>query len=102
MVFALIGDDPLDTKVDVRLTSKEKELLQEDADIAGISMSALVRARYFGRPVIANTDQVMIRELRRLGGLLKHIHVESGGAYSSDTAAALDQVNDAIKRLAKK
>lgn len=43
-------------------------------------MSALVRARYFYRPIMANTDQVMIRELRRVGGLLKNIHVESDGA----------------------
>lgn len=47
MVFQAIGDEPLDTKVDVRLTSAEKARLQEDAEIAGMSMSALVRARYF-------------------------------------------------------
>lgn len=101
MVFEAIGDEPLDTKVDVRLTSAEKARLQEDADLAGMSMSALVRARYFGRPILANTDQVMIRELRRLGGLLKTIHVESDGAYSAETAAALLLVSDAIKKLSR-
>lgn len=101
MVFEAIGDEPLDTKVDVRLTSVEKARLQEDADLAGMSMSALVRARYFGRPILANTDQVMIRELRRLGGLLKTIHVESDGAYSAETAAALVLVSDAIKKLSR-
>lgn len=101
MVFETMGDEPLDTKVDVRLTSAEKARLQEDADLAGMSMSALVRARYFGRPILANTDQVMIRELRRLGGLLKNIHVESDGAYSAETAAALLLVSDAIKKLSR-
>lgn len=99
MVFETIGVNPLDVKVDVRLTSDEKARLQEDADLAGISMSALVRARYFGRPVIANTDLVTIKELRRLGGLLKLVHVESNGAYSKDTAAVLMELNEAIKAV---
>ena len=101
MVFEAIGDEPLDTKVDVRLTSAEKSRLQEDAELAGLSMSALVRARYFGRPIIANTDQVMIRELRRLGGLLKNVHVESDGAYSAETSAALLLLSDAIKSISR-
>ena len=100
MVFQAIGDEPLDTKVDVRLTSEEKARLQEDAELAGMSMSALVRARYFGRPIIANTDQVMIRELRRQGGLLNKVHTESNGAYSAETAAALVLISHAIKSIA--
>lgn len=101
MVFQAIGDEPLDTKVDVRLTSEEKARLQEDAFLAGMSMSALVRARYFGRPIIANTDQVMIRELRRQGGLLNKVHTESAGAYSAETAAALRLIIDAIKSISR-
>lgn len=101
MVFEALGEEPLDTKVDVRLTSAEKARLQEDAELAGLSMSALVRARYFGRPIMANTDQVMIRELRRVGGLLKNIHVESDGAYAAETSAALFLVSEAIKSISR-
>ena len=101
MVFQVIGEELLDTKVDVRLTSAEKVRLQEDAYLAGMSMSALVRARYFGRPIIANTDQVMIRELRRQGGLLNKVHTESDGAYSAETAAALVLISDAIKSISR-
>ena len=101
MVFQILGVDPLDTKVDVRLTLEEKVRLQEDAYLAGLSMSALVRARYFGRPIIANTDQIMIRELRRLGGLLKTVHNESAGAYSSETLAALFALSEAIKSVSR-
>ena len=37
------------------------------------SVSAYLRRRFFGgRPLIAHTDAMMIRELRRIGGLLKH------------------------------
>ena len=101
MPFQKIGDDGLDAIVNVRLTSEEKERLRDDADMAGLSMSALIRARYFGRPVVAHADQVLIKELRRVGGLLKHIHNESGGAYSAETSAALFLVNEAIRKVAR-
>lgn len=101
MPFPQLGDEPLDAIVNVRLTSQEKERLRDDADMASLSMSALIRARYFGRPVIAQADQVLIKELRRLGGLLKHVHNESGGAYSAETAAALFLVSEAIRKVAK-
>lgn len=101
MPFPLLGDEPLDAIVNVRLTSEEKERLRDDADMAGLSMSALIRARYFGRPVVAHADQVLIKELRRLGGLFKHAHNESGGAYSAETSAALFLVSEAIRKIAK-
>lgn len=101
MAFPQLGDEPLDAIVNVRLTSEEKERLRDDADMASISMSALIRARYFGRRVVANTDQVMIKELRRIGGLLKHIHNESDGVYAPETSAALQLLSDAIRRVAK-
>ncbi|MCW2314067.1 ribbon-helix-helix domain-containing protein [Rhodoferax antarcticus] len=43
----------------VRLPQNELNTIREDAELAGISMSELVRRRYFGRPIIANTDAVM-------------------------------------------
>jgi hypothetical protein len=38
---------------------------------------------------VSRTDATTIRELRRLGGLLKKVHLDSGGAYSRETASAL-------------
>jgi hypothetical protein len=99
MPFQRSGFDPLNAIVNVRLTESEKIRLQEDADFAGISMSALVRRRYFGRPIIANADIVMIKELRRLGGLLKHVHNQSGGAYSDATGSVLGALSAYIERL---
>jgi hypothetical protein len=49
---------------------------------------------------VARTDATTIRELRRLGGLLKKVHVDSGGAYSRETAAALAELRAAILQLA--
>jgi hypothetical protein len=99
MVFKTLGLEGLDAVVNVRLLVAEKERLQDDADMAGMSMSALVRARYFGRPIIANADALMIKELRRVAGSLRDIHNTSGGAYSKDTAAALVVLVDYISDL---
>jgi hypothetical protein len=91
----------LDSVVNVRLTREEKASLQEDADMAGISVSALVRRRVLGHAVIARSDDVMLREMRRLGGLLKHVHNESGGAYSEQTARALAAIEDYFHKVSQ-
>jgi hypothetical protein len=102
MPFEQIGLEALDTLISLRLTSSEKSQLKEDADFAGLSVSELVRRRYFGRPIVANADAVMIKELRRLGGLLKHVHVQSDGAYSRETAEALVAVKACIEKMSAK
>jgi hypothetical protein len=59
--------------VTMRVTPEEKKRLAEQAAIAGLSVSEYLRRRFFGgRPLIAQVDEWMIRELRRLGGLLKY------------------------------
>ena len=99
MPFKTQGLDPLSAVINVRLTATEKSRLKEDADLAGLSLSELVRRRYFGRPIIANADAVMLKELRRIGGLLKHVHNESKGRYSQDTAATLTVMKAYIETL---
>lgn len=99
MPFETQGLEPLDAVINVRLTTAEKARLKEDADLAGLGMSELVRRRYFGRPIIASANAVMLKELRRLGGLLKHVHNESNGVYSRDTAGALVALKAYIEKL---
>lgn len=99
MTFELKGSEPLDAVVNVRLTTAEKSRLKEDADLAGLSVSEIVRRRCFGRPIVASTDLAMIKELRRIGGLLKHVFSSSGGMYSKDTAEALILLREYIRKL---
>ena len=101
MPFEKIGDEALDEKIAVRLTTTEKQRLAEDAEIAGLSMSALVRARYFGRPIIASADLAMINNLNSLRGQLKNMHNESNGEYAPETSAMLALVADAVRVIAK-
>jgi hypothetical protein len=100
MPFATKGVAALTERLDVRVAPAEKQQLREIAAVAGIPVAELVRRRALGRRVVARTDLTTIRELRRLGGLLKKVHLDSRGAYSRETAAALDALRSAVARLA--
>ena len=101
MPFRRKGTANLTERLDVRVAPGEKQQLRGIAHDAGLSVSDLVRLRALGRPVVCRTDATTIRELRRLGGLLKKVHIDSGGAYSVATATALAALTRAIDRLAE-
>jgi hypothetical protein len=100
MPFARRGAAALTERLDVRVAHAEKAQLRAIADNAGVTVAELVRQRALGRPVVSRTDATTIRELRRLGGLLKKVHTDSRGAYSQATAAALRGLHAAIRALA--
>jgi len=57
----------------LRLSEAEDARLVEEAAFAGLTVSEYMRRRFFGgRPILAQTDASVLRELRRMGGLLKH------------------------------
>ena len=91
--------DRLDASVHLRLKSEEKEQLKHDADVAGLSMSELIRRQYFSQTIRSRADDVMINELRRLGGLLKHTHNITGGTHFAQTASILTKLEDFVDRL---
>jgi hypothetical protein len=62
----------LTESVTLRVTPQEKKRLREDAELAGLSLSDLIRRRYFDRPIRASADIAAVKELSRLGGLLKN------------------------------
>ena len=74
----------------LRISAEENERLARQADAAGISVSEYIRRICFGgRPVTSRTDNQTIRELRRLGGLLKHNFEtvrETGGQQALPTS----------------
>ena len=92
--------EQLDQRITLRLTSSEKAQLIEDANLAQLTLSELIRRRYFGKPILASTDAQTIRELRRMGGLLKHIWNESGATYNENIAPALLAIKQYIEQLA--
>jgi hypothetical protein len=100
MPFRRNGASGLTARLDVRVAPAEKEQLHEIAGAAGITVAELVRRRSLDRPVVSRTDATTIRELRRLGGLVKKVHLDSAGAYSEATAAALVALRSAINAIA--
>ncbi len=57
----------------LRVSSDEKSTIIEQANFTGLSTSEYIRRKLFGgRPITAQMDEAVIRELRRIGGLLKH------------------------------
>ena len=92
--------DALSARIQFRLTPDERAQVGTQADAAGMTLSTYTRHRILGHRVLAHADDVTIRELRRLGGLLKLVHTQSRGAYSAQTAAALGDIKAAIERIA--
>ncbi len=91
---------PLSAVVNVRLTEAEKAQLRQDAELSGLTISALVRRRALGRRVVAHADLAVVRELRRQGGLLKHLHQQSG-AHSAETGRAVRAITALIERFSR-
>ena len=101
---ASVVEEKLTARANVRLTVTELADLKEDAHIAGLTVSAYIRRRVLGRPVVANADQVAFRQVKRLdsrlrslGGQLKDLHNKSRGAYSEKTAEMLKQISTCLK-----
>jgi hypothetical protein len=101
MPFRRKGPAALTERLDVRVSPDEKQHLRVLAARAGMPVAELVRLRALGRPVVPRTDETTIRELRRLGGLVKKVHVDSRGAYSDATAGALAELRSAVQALAR-
>ena len=98
------GKGRFEARRTLRLSAEENERLAKQADAAGISVSEYIRRLSFGdRPITSRTDSQTIRELRRLGGLLKHNFDsvrESGGRQAlPKMEATLEAVRQAIERL---
>lgn len=98
MTFAK-GSDNKTAQVRIRFTKTEKAEAEGLAGEAGLTLSEYIRRRALGHQVRSIADAQTINELRRIGGLLKHVHNQSDGAYSRDTAVALVEITAAIKRV---
>lgn len=81
----------------IRLTPQEKMRLDEQADIAGLSVSEYMRRRFFGGTIAAYTDLRTVGELRRIGGLLKHNFATLRQA--NVPPGILEQQEDTLRKL---
>lgn len=86
-------------KISLRVTEEEHKLIAEEADLCAISLSSFLRQRSLGKRVSAKTDLRVLAELRRIGGLLKHIHNETKGAYSAKTAEGIREITRYVRQM---
>ena len=103
MPFVVRQKDRTGSRFEMRLSASEHAQLREDADVAGISVSELVRRRAFGRPIQSASDLTTIRELRRLGGLQKYAMnklIEHRG-ISDECIRTIQALRAAIERVAR-
>lgn len=84
----------------VRITRAEDEKLREFAAKVGIPVSEYMRRLFFGgRPIIAKTDDQAIKELRRLGGLLKHHFVMIRESGQQEAVREMGKTLQAIQQM---
>ena len=90
------------SRLTVRFTETERLRVKNEAVLSGLTAAAFARKRILGSHVASKADLAVLAELRRLGGLLKHIHNESRGAYSALTAQAIRDLSAYVRELAAK
>ena len=92
----------LSERLTFRLTPPERAELEAAAETAGMTVSEYVRRRALGRRVVAAralADTQTLNELRRLGGLVKHL-AATGNGSPDDLRAALAELREAAARIA--
>lgn len=88
-------------KITIRLTEAERDFLVSEADVCSLSVSSFIRRRSLGKRIVPRTELRVLAELRRLGGLLKHLHNETRGTYSALTANCLNEIATYIRLMNK-
>lgn len=95
----------LEKIVTIRIATKEKQKLQNESEITGLSLSSLIRKKALGHPIKSKVDLILINELRRQGGLLKNNFNTIRELKNVDTKVILNlqktALNDMIKLIEK-
>lgn len=83
----------------VRCFEDEEALVRERAADCGKSVGQFVLDAALGRRTRSKVDTHILNELRRLGGLQKHLFNEGRGMFSKEYAGILVEIRAAIARI---
>lgn len=83
----------------VRVTPEQLQTLRDKAREAGVTVPEYLRRLGLGRNLHSKLEAGVINELRRLGGLQKHLFTGGGGVRSREYASILVEIREAIKRI---
>jgi len=84
----------------VRVTPEDYDELRSRALDTGTTVPEYLRACGMGRTTRSAVDSQLINELRRLGGLQKHLFKEGEGQLSKEYSEVLVAIQSAIARIA--
>ena len=82
-----------------RCLPEESDVIREKAMDSGVTVSEFLRCAALGRKARSTIDSQVINELRRLGGLQKHLFNESDGVHSKEFSDVLIAIKEAILRI---
>jgi len=80
------------------MSPADRELIARKAGEYSLSMGEYLRRCALDRPMSSNADQEALRELRRQGGLIKHL-ASTDRQNSYEYRVALNLVQEAILRI---
>jgi len=96
---------PVDTRrpqwISFRISTQERDLLNALAGKAGLGRAEFIRRAALSAPIASKTDAEMVRELRRLGAMLKHLYPKHSNWTSTEKERYWTAMNQ-ITRLAAK
>ena len=84
-----------------RVSTQERARLRLLAKQAGLGNSEFIRRAALSAPIASKTDTEMVRELRRLGAMLKHLYPKHSNWTSPEKERYWTAMNQ-ITRLAAK
>jgi hypothetical protein len=83
----------------IRCFEDEEAIVREKAYDCGQSVGQFMLAAALGRRTRSKVEGHILNELRRLGGLQKHLFNEGGGRLSQEYAQVLVELKAAISRI---
>jgi hypothetical protein len=83
----------------IRCYDDEEAAVREKAHDCGVSVGQFMLAAALGRRTRSRMEAHIVNELRRLGGLQKHLFTEGGGVRSKEFAGVLVEIREAIARI---
>jgi hypothetical protein len=83
----------------IRCFEEEETLVREKAADCSKSVGQFLLDAALKRQTRSKVDSRIVNELRRLGGLQKHLFNQEGGAHSKEYAMILIAIREAISRI---
>ncbi|MFA5976543.1 MAG: plasmid mobilization protein MobA [Elusimicrobiota bacterium] len=83
----------------VRLLPEEDMEIRDRAHDAGLTVAQYLRCCALNRRIRNQTDRNVVNELRRLGGLQKHLFGQVGGLNGQEYARVFSAIIKAIERI---